>query len=97
VGFAALAAIVEAGNKMIRGDEPAWEVEDVFLFHSDQPDHGEDITDTVDLKIAAMSAHASQSHSGEAFQERVYSWAKTAGGKYGYQLAEEFKRLIPRH
>ena len=97
VGFTALAAVVEASNQMIRGDKSAWKVEDVFLFHTDQPDHGEDITGTVELKLAAMRAHASQSHSGEAFQERVYAWAKTAGAKYGYQLAEEFKRLIPRH
>jgi len=97
VGFTALAAIVEAGNQMIRGDQPAWKVDEVFLFQSDQPDHGENITDTVDLKVAAIHAHASQSHFGEATQERIYAWAKAAGPKYGYQLAEEFKRLVPRH
>jgi LmbE family N-acetylglucosaminyl deacetylase len=97
VGFTALAAIVDAGNQMIRGDETAWKVDEVFLFQSDQPDYGEDITDTVDLKVAAIRAHASQSHFGEAPQERVYTWARAAGQKYGYQLAEEFKRLVPRH
>jgi len=97
VGFTALAAIVDAGNQMIRGDETAWKVDEVFLFQSDQPDHGEDITDTIDLKVAAIRAHASQSHFGEAPQERIYAWAQAAGQKYGYQLAEEFKRLVPRH
>jgi len=97
VGFTALAAIMEAGNQMIRGDQPAWKVGEVFLFQSDQPDHGEDITDTVDLKIAAMCAHASQHDSGWAPGELVYAWAQAAGPKYGYQLAEEFKRLVPRH
>jgi LmbE family N-acetylglucosaminyl deacetylase len=97
VGFTALAAIVDAGNQMIRGEETAWKVDEVFLFQSDQPDHGEDITDTVDLKVAAIRAHASQSHFGEAPQERVYAWARAAGQKYGYQSAEEFKRLVPRH
>jgi hypothetical protein len=29
--------------------------------------------------------------------QRAYPWAQPAGSKYGYQLAEEFKRLIPRH
>ena len=97
VGFTALAAIVDAGNQMIRGEEAAWKVDEVFLFQSDQPDHGEDITDTIDLKVAAIRAHASQSHFGEATQERVYAWAQAAGQKCGYQLAEEFKRLVPRH
>jgi LmbE family N-acetylglucosaminyl deacetylase len=97
VGFTALAAIVEAGNQMIRGDEMAWKVDEVFLFQSDQPDHGEDITDTIDLKVAAISAHASQSHFGETPQKRVYAWAQAAGQKYGYRFAEEFKRLVPRH
>jgi len=82
---------------MIRGDEPAWKVDEVFLFQSDQPDHGEDITDTVDLKIAVIRAHASQHHFGEVPQERVYAWAQAAGPKYGYKLAEEFKHLVPRH
>ena len=82
---------------MIRGDEPAWKVDEVFLFQSDQPDHGEDINDTFDLKVAAICAHTSQSHFGEATRERVYAWALAAGPKYGYQLAEEFKRLVPRH
>ena len=96
-GFTALAAIVEAGNQMIRGDYPAWKVEEVFLFQSGQPDHGEDITDTFDLKVAAMRAHASQHPSGWAPQERISPRAQAAGAKYGYQLAEEFKRLAPRY
>jgi len=82
---------------MVRGDETAWKVDEVFLFQSDQPDHGEDITDTVDLKMAAIRAHTSQSHFGEALQERVYTWAQAAGHKYGYQLAEEFKHFVPRY
>lgn len=97
VGFTALAAIVAAGNQMIRDDQEPWKVEDVYLFQTDQADHGEDITATFDLKIAAVQAHASQSHFGTAARERLGEWVRHAGSKYGYELAEEFKRFLPRH
>lgn len=97
VGFTALAAIVTAGNQMVPGEHPAWSVEEVYLFHTDQPDHGEDISATLAAKIDAVDEHATQTHFGEAGADRLRQWAERAGARYGYPLAEEFKRFSPQH
>jgi len=97
VGFAALSAIVTAGNQMIPGECAAYTVQEVYLFHSDQPDHGEDISTTFDVKMQAIHQHESQTRFGAVPVERVRAWAQGSGAKYGVPLAEEFKRIGTRH
>jgi LmbE family N-acetylglucosaminyl deacetylase len=97
VGFAARSAIVTAGNQMIPGEYVAYTVQEASLFHSDQPDHGEDIRTTFETKIQAMQQHASQTRFGEAPVDRVQAWAQRIGVKYGLALAEEFKRIGTQH
>jgi LmbE family N-acetylglucosaminyl deacetylase len=97
VGFAALSAIVTASNQMIPGECAAYTVQEAYLFHSDQPDHGEDISTTFDIKMQAIQQHASQTRFGEAPMERVQAWAQRIGAQYGLALAEEFKRIGTQH
>jgi LmbE family N-acetylglucosaminyl deacetylase len=97
VGFTALSAIVTAGNQMIPGKCAAYTVQEVYLFHSDQPDHGEDINTTFDINMQAIRQHESQTRFGEAPAAQVRARAQNIGAKYGMPLAEEFKRIGTRH
>jgi len=65
----------------------------VWLFSSDQPDFYVDIAATLDAKIAARLAHASQTSDPA---ELAASWrhrAEETGRQGGLALAEAFKRL----
>jgi len=98
VGFTALAAIVTAGNQMLREGSPPHAVIQVYLFQTDKPDYWVDITETFDLKIRAIREHRSQTaHSGEVMTERVREWAERAGKEAGVPLAEGFRAFTPRH
>jgi len=98
VGFTALAAIVTAGNQMLREGPPPHTVGQVYLFQTDNADFWVDITDTFALKLQAIREHRSQTtHSGEEMMKRVREWAETAGKEAGVPLAEGFKSVIPRH
>ena len=98
VGFTALAAIVTAGNQMLREGPPPHSVGEVCLFQTDNPDFWVDITETFELKLQAIREHRSQTaHSGEAMMKRVREWAETAGKEAGVPLAEGFKAILPRH
>jgi len=98
VGFTALAAIVTAGNQMLREGPPPHSVGGVCLFQTDNPDFWVDITDTFELKLQAIREHRSQTaHSGEAIMRRVREWAEAAGKEAGVPLAEGLKAILPRH
>ena len=97
-GFAALAAIVIAGNHMYREGPPPHAVGQVYLFQTDSPDFWVDVTETFDLKVQAIQQHRSQTaHSGEMMMKRVREWAEGAGREAGVPLAEGFKAFVPRH
>jgi LmbE family N-acetylglucosaminyl deacetylase len=67
---------------MDEGLEP-WTVREVWMGSFDAPDTYVDITDTVELKLAALRRHESQLPDAEATLERVRMWvtatAKAAG------------------
>ena len=98
VGFTALAAIVTAGNQMLREGPPPHSVGEICLFQTDNPDFWVDVTETLELKLQAIREHRSQTaHSGEEIMKRVRKWAETAGKEAGVALAEGFKAILPRH
>jgi len=57
-------------------------------------DHHVDITDTFDLKMKALAAHASQTSHVEGFEERIREWGTRSGAAAGLtdgRMAETFK------
>ena len=75
------------------GLEP-YSVAEMWLMAAPNPDRAVDITDTVDLKIAALHQHRSQVGEGEWLEERIRTWvegaARAAGLGEGH-AAELFK------
>jgi LmbE family N-acetylglucosaminyl deacetylase len=65
----------------------------VYMFFTDQPDTWIDTTDTIDVKIAALRAHASQLREPEKLEEMLRSWSSEDGAKVGTKAAEAFRLL----
>jgi LmbE family N-acetylglucosaminyl deacetylase len=74
----------------------------LLLWEADEPDHVEDVTDSVDTKLAALEAHQSQFESTmkavddaelAAFRERVRRRLADLGAPFDLDAAEVFKRI----
>jgi LmbE family N-acetylglucosaminyl deacetylase len=72
------------------GLEP-FEVPNLWLGASEDGEHIVDITDTMDVKLAALACHASQLHDMDAAFERVRSWAEETGKEGGFTYGERFR------
>jgi LmbE family N-acetylglucosaminyl deacetylase len=73
---------------------PPHQVASVYLSGSLQPDVWVDITDTVDLKVAAVECHASQFPDAEGWvAEAVRQRAEEEGRRAGVAFAEGFRHL----
>jgi len=70
-------------------------VSEVLVTGSPEPDTWVDISDTVELKIAALRAHRSQVDPDYADQ-RTREWNGELGRRYGVAYAEEFRKIILR-
>lgn len=70
-------------------------VREVLLWGSEKPNYFSDITDTFDLKVAALRCHKSQVGSSlrTDLEERLRERAKEMAKGTGYGLAEAFYRL----
>jgi LmbE family N-acetylglucosaminyl deacetylase len=66
---------------------------EVWLFSSEQPDFYVDIAGTLEVKIAARLAHASQTSDPAALTASWQRRAEETGRQGGLALAEAFKRL----
>ncbi len=71
----------------------------LFLWEADTPNHVEDVTAVVDMKLHALEAHASQFESTmkatdkdalDAFRSRLRMRLETLGTPHGYAAAEVF-------
>jgi LmbE family N-acetylglucosaminyl deacetylase len=74
----------------------------LLLFEADEPDHAEDVSATIDRKLAALEAHESQFESTmkakdeeqlAAFRSRVRERLADNGARAGLPAAELFKRV----
>lgn len=73
-------------------------VPETWLAQSDQPNHWEDITPTIDTRFEALRCHASQIRlwpdNGDAVIAQQRAVAQVAGISHGVLYAEEFRRIV---
>jgi LmbE family N-acetylglucosaminyl deacetylase len=62
----------------------------LYLFWPERPGAYVDIGETLDLKLAALHAHASQHRQPGQLDERIRSWAARTGAPVGLAAAEAF-------
>jgi LmbE family N-acetylglucosaminyl deacetylase len=71
-----------------------WRVKEIWVSSFANPDHFVDITDTFDLKIKALQAHASQTAHNENLETMVREWGERNAAAAGFaqgRIAEAFK------
>ena len=71
----------------------AHNVLDVFLLFTDQPDYWVDISDTIDVKIAALSEHKSQVGDLKELDERMRERCRLSAENLSFEYAETFRRI----
>jgi LmbE family N-acetylglucosaminyl deacetylase len=75
---------------------PAHRPHTVLLFGTDTPDELVDVTATMDAKLAALRAHASQIADHQDLERRVRTWNAAIGADAGLAYAEAFHTLDTR-
>ena len=99
-GWAAADAVYPAARNpmafpwLARGGLAAHKVRRVYLFWSDRSDIWVDISATLDRKIEALRAHASQIHDPVGLADRIRSWAGDEGASIGAAAAEGLRLVI---
>ena len=71
-----------------------WRVKEIWVSAFANPDHFVDITDSFDLKIKALQAHASQTAHNENLETMVREWGERNAAAAGFaqgRIAEAFK------
>ena len=68
----------------------------VLLFGTDTPDELVEVTATIDAKLAALAAHASQLPDRADLERRVRTWNAAIGAAAGLPYAEAFHTLDTR-
>ncbi len=97
-GVAAVDAVYPAArnamafpNLMIdEGLEPH-SVKRLYLFFTDQANAWVDVSDTLEVKLAALREHASQIREPEGLEERIRTWATEDAGRFGVDAVESFR------
>jgi LmbE family N-acetylglucosaminyl deacetylase len=99
-GIAAVDAVYPAARNVLSfphlarsGLEPH-DVGRLYLFWSNRPDTWVDVGATLDRKIDALRAHATQIEDLEGLAARVRSWASELGETVGVDAAEAFRVIV---
>ena len=66
----------------------------LYLFWSNHPTVWVDVTETIDRKVNALRAHASQIEHPERLEQRIRDWAREEGTKLGVDAAEALRVII---
>jgi LmbE family N-acetylglucosaminyl deacetylase len=99
-GIAAVDAVYPAARNpmafpsLARAGLPAHRVRRVYLFWSDRADTWVDISATLDRKIEALRAHASQIHDADALATRIRAWAAGEGERIRAGAAEALRLVV---
>jgi LmbE family N-acetylglucosaminyl deacetylase len=99
VGFAVVEAIVSARDHLFMPGLGqigigVWRPEVIYLWSAEQPDYTEDITATLEQKIAALREHHTQLDRNDGWDERVRQRAAEAGAAAGYPCGEAFRKIV---
>ncbi len=65
----------------------------MYLFWTERPDAWVDVTDTLDVKLAALREHASQIRDPEGFEERIRAWSAEDAEPLGVAAVDGFRLL----
>jgi LmbE family N-acetylglucosaminyl deacetylase len=69
-------------------------VREMLLWGSEQPDYINDITDTYDIKMAALRCHKTQvGNLSPEWERRIKARYESAGKEKGFAVAEAFHRV----
>jgi LmbE family N-acetylglucosaminyl deacetylase len=68
-------------------------VQRLYLFWTERANAWVDVSDTLEVKLAALREHASQLRKPEELEERIRSWAAEEGAPHGVAAAESFRIL----
>ena len=99
VGFATIEGIVSARDHLFMPGlgqigVGVWRPQALFLWMAEQPDHFEDITETLELKIESLREHHSQLDENQSWVDRVRQRAAELGQQAGVGAAEAFRKLV---
>lgn len=99
VGTAALDAIyptardrLQFPEQLAEGLQP-FKVKEVYLWGAQAPNAWVDISETFDVKIAALTRHATQIPTPNGLVDRMRERARTIGASQGIPLAEAFRKI----
>jgi LmbE family N-acetylglucosaminyl deacetylase len=98
VGFATLEGIVAARDHLFMPGLGqigigVWRPQALFLWMAEQPDHTEDISDFLEIKIEALREHHSQLDRSNEWPDRVRQRAADIGKQAGFAAAEAFRKV----
>jgi LmbE family N-acetylglucosaminyl deacetylase len=99
-GLAAVDAVYPAARNpmafpaLARSGLAAHKVRRLYLFWPNEPTVRIDITSTLERKIDALRAHASQIKEPERLAERIRSWAAEEGQPIGVPAAEALRLIV---
>jgi LmbE family N-acetylglucosaminyl deacetylase len=99
-GMAAVDAVYPAARNpmafpnLARTGLAAHRVRRIYLFWTERTNTWIDVSATLERKIAALGAHASQIHDREALAERITKWAAEEGATIGATAAEALRLVV---
>jgi LmbE family N-acetylglucosaminyl deacetylase len=99
-GLLTVDGVVAARDPLYAASErprlPAHRPHSILLFGTDAPDEVVDISATIDTKLAALRAHASQIGDPTDLDRRIRTWNAAIGAQFGLPCAEAFHLLDTR-
>jgi LmbE family N-acetylglucosaminyl deacetylase len=99
-GLAAIDAVYPAARNpmafpwLVRDGLAPHRVRRVYLFWTTAPNTWIDVSATIERKVAALRAHASQIRDPEGLRARIAEWAAGDGARIGVAAAEDFRLAV---